>query len=54
MIKVCWSGVLNLFKKKNRLSDEKTVQYPILLRFQGTNIEMAVPAKQNLIVIQIA
>ena len=36
--KVCWEWRIELVSKENRLSDEKTVQYPILLRFQGTNI----------------
>lgn len=36
--KVCWEWRVELVSEENRLSDEKTVQYPILLRFQGTNI----------------
>lgn len=36
--KVCWEWRIELVPKENRLSDEKTIQYPKLLRFQGTNI----------------
>ena len=36
--KVCWEWRIELVPKENRLSDEKAIPYPMLLRFQGTNI----------------